>query len=88
MSDIPIQEDTGDYRMFSKRAIDALRQLKENERNMKGLFSYIGLKKKPIYYERDARAAGCKMCIRDRYCSTCACHAALHVHVKHPSSMT
>lgn len=45
MSDIPIQEDTGDYRMFSKRAIDALRQLKENERNMKGLFSYIGLKK-------------------------------------------
>jgi len=52
MSDIPIQED-------SKRAIDALRQLKENERNMKGLFSYIGLKKKPIYYERDARAAGC-----------------------------
>ena len=59
MSDIPIQEDTGDYRMFSKRAIDALRQLKENERNMKGLFSYIGLKKKPIYYERDARAAGC-----------------------------
>ena len=58
ISDIPIQEDTGDYRMFSKRAIDALRELKENERNMKGLFSYIGFKKKPIYYERDARAAG------------------------------
>ncbi len=58
ISDIPIQEDTGDYRMFSKRAISALRELKENERNMKGLFSYIGFKKKPIYYERDARIAG------------------------------
>ncbi len=58
ISDIPIQEDTGDYRMFSKRAIDALRELKESERNMKGLFSYIGFKKKPIMYERDARVAG------------------------------
>ena len=58
ISDIPIQEDTGDYRMFSKQAINALRELKENERNMKGLFSYIGFKKKAIYYERDARVAG------------------------------
>lgn len=58
ISDIPVQEDTGDYRMFSKRAIDALRRLKENERNMKGLFSFIGFKKKPIYYERDPRIAG------------------------------
>ena len=58
ISDIPVQEDTGDYRMFSKRAVDALRRLKENERNMKGLFSFIGFKKKPIYYERDPRIAG------------------------------
>lgn len=58
ISDIPVQEDTGDYRMLSKRAIEALRQLKENERNMKGLFSFIGFKKKPIFYERDARVAG------------------------------
>ena len=58
ISDIPVQEETGDYRMFSKRAIDALRRLKENERNMKGLFSFIGFKKKPIYYERDPRIAG------------------------------
>lgn len=58
ISNIPVQEDTGDYRMFSKRAIDALRELKESERNTKGLFSYIGFKKKPIYYERDARVAG------------------------------
>lgn len=58
LSDILIQEDTGDFRMFSEKAIHALRQLKESERNMKGLFSYIGLKKKAIYYERDPRIAG------------------------------
>lgn len=58
LSNIPIQENTGDFRMFSQKAIAALRRLKENERNMKGLFSYIGFKKKPIYYERDKRIAG------------------------------
>ena len=58
MSDIPVIEDTGDFRMFSKKAINGLRMLKENERNMKGLFSYIGFNKKPILYQRDARIAG------------------------------
>ena len=48
LSDIPIQKDTGDFRMFSSRAISAIKQIQEKERNMKGLFSYIGLRKKLI----------------------------------------
>ena len=58
MSNIPVLEDTGDFRMFSQKAIEGLRLLKENERNMKGLFSYVGFKKKPLFYQRDARIAG------------------------------
>jgi glycosyltransferase involved in cell wall biosynthesis len=58
ISDIPIQKDTGDYRMFSRKAIDALRQMKERQRNMKGLFSYIGFRKHPIMFKRDKRIAG------------------------------
>lgn len=58
MSTVPIQKDTGDFRMLSTKAIEALRTLKEKERNMKGLFSFIGFKKKAIYYERDERIAG------------------------------
>lgn len=58
MSSVPIQKDTGDFRMLSFKAIQALKQLRENERNMKGLFSFIGFKKKPIYYVRDERVAG------------------------------
>lgn len=58
MSSVPIQKDTGDFRMLSHKAVQALRRLGENERNMKGLFSFIGFKKKPIYYVRDERVAG------------------------------
>ena len=58
LSEIPVQKDTGDFRMFSQKAITALRELKEKERNMKGLFSYIGFRKKPVYYEQEARLAG------------------------------
>jgi len=58
MSSVAIQKDTGDFRMLSSKAIRALRQFGENERNMKGLFSFIGFKKKAIYYERDERMAG------------------------------
>ena len=58
LSNFPVQENAGDFRMFSKRAIAALRELKENERNMKGLFSYIGFNKKPVYYEPEPRIAG------------------------------
>lgn len=58
MSSVVIQKDTGDFRMLSSKAIRALRQFGENERNMKGLFSFIGFKKKAIYYERDERIAG------------------------------
>ena len=57
-SSIPIQKDTGDFRMLSAKAIRAVRQFGENERNMKGLFSFIGFKKKAILYDRDQRVAG------------------------------
>jgi len=58
MSSVPIQKDTGDFRMLSSKAIRALRLFGENERNMKGLFSFIGFKKKAVYYQRDERIAG------------------------------
>ena len=58
-ANIEVQENAGDFRMFSVKAIEALRCFKENERNMKGLFSYIGFRKKCIPYERPPRAAGC-----------------------------
>lgn len=55
---IPIQQDTGDFRLLDKRCVEALRQFRESQRYTKGLFSWIGYKKKEILYDRDPRAAG------------------------------
>lgn len=55
---IPIQKDTGDFRLLDRRCIDALKQIRESERYTKGFFSWIGYKKKEITYIRDPRAAG------------------------------
>ena len=55
---IPIQRDTGDFRLLDRRCVDALKQFRESERYTKGMFSWIGYRKKEILYERDPRAAG------------------------------
>ncbi len=55
---IPIQVDTGDFRLLDRRCIDALREFRESERYTKGMFSWIGFNKKEIMYDRDPRAAG------------------------------
>lgn len=55
---VPIQQDTGDFRLLDRKCIDALRQLREHERNSKALFSWVGFRKIEILYDRDERAAG------------------------------
>ncbi len=57
-TNIPIQIDTGDFRLLDRRCIDALKQFRESQRNTKALFSWIGYKKKEILYNRDPRLAG------------------------------
>jgi glycosyltransferase involved in cell wall biosynthesis len=55
---IPIQQDTGDFRLLSRRCVEALREFRESQRYTKGMYSWIGYKKKEILYDRDPRAAG------------------------------
>ncbi len=42
MGDLKLPEDTGDFRLMSRRAVDAVRQLREQHRFMKGLFAWVG----------------------------------------------
>lgn len=58
LSNVPIQKDTGDFRLLDRRAVEALKQFRESERNTKGMFSWIGFNKKELLYDRDPRAAG------------------------------
>jgi glycosyltransferase involved in cell wall biosynthesis len=58
LSDTPLPRDTGDFRLLSRRALDALGQLRERQRFMKGLFAWIGYRQISIRYDRDPRFAG------------------------------
>lgn len=58
VSKVPIQEDTGDFRLLSRRAVEELKAFPERQRYTKGMFSLIGFKKKAIEFDRDPRVAG------------------------------
>ena len=58
VSHVPIQKDTGDFRLLSRRAVEALKAFPEKQRYTKGLFSLIGFKKMAIEFDRDPRIAG------------------------------
>ena len=58
LSNIDIPLDSGDFCLMTKNALEKINDLPENNRFIRGLRSYIGLKQIGITYERDARAAG------------------------------
>jgi len=58
ISDVKIPDNVGDYRLMDKVAVDALKQLPERQRFMKGLFAWIGFRTVTVDYTRNARAAG------------------------------
>ncbi len=55
---VPIQEDTGDFRLLDRRVVEAIKQFRDSQRNAKAIFSWVGFHKKEILYDRDARVAG------------------------------
>ena len=58
LTKVEIQEDTGDFRLLDRRCVNALKKLRESQRNTKSMFSWIGYKKKEVLYDRDPRIAG------------------------------
>ena len=55
---VRVPENVGDFRLLSRRAVDALLQLREQHRFMKGLFAWIGFPQIGVPYQRDPRFAG------------------------------
>lgn len=53
-----VLQNVGDFRLLDRKCIDALIQLRENERYTKGLFCWIGYRKKEILFDRGDRIAG------------------------------
>ena len=54
--DLP--SDTGDFRLMDRKALNALNSLREQQRFIRGMVSWIGFNQTPILYERHPRAAG------------------------------
>jgi len=55
---IDLPPDTGDFRLMSRRSLDALLRLREQHRFMKGLFAWVGFPATAVLYDRAPRAAG------------------------------
>ena len=58
LTDVKLADGVGDFRMLSRKALDALLTMNEYNRFSKGLFSWIGFKEKIIHYKNRQRAAG------------------------------
>ena len=58
LSDTNIPKNIGEYRMISKKIIDKIRDLRENEFFLRGVVSFIGFKQKIIEFEREGRQIG------------------------------
>ena len=58
MSNIDILPNVGDFRLLDRKCIDAIKQLRETQRYTKGMYCWIGFKKKEILFEQGDRQKG------------------------------
>ncbi|HEY1212777.1 MAG TPA: glycosyltransferase family 2 protein [Bryobacteraceae bacterium] len=58
ISNHQLTQDVGDFRLFSHRAVNAIRSLREEHRYMRGMIAWLGMKEAILPFRRCARAAG------------------------------
>lgn len=58
LSTVPIPKNTGDFRLMDRKVVNAIKNLPERTRFMKGLFAWAGFSTTTIYYDRPERFAG------------------------------
>jgi glycosyltransferase involved in cell wall biosynthesis len=58
LTKVAIPLDTGDFRLMSRRVVDALRRSPERNRFLRGMVSWVGFNQTAIEYDRDVRHAG------------------------------
>src|SRR5205085_457010 len=58
VSDVPLAANAGDFRLLDRRALDALLMMRESNRYLRGMTSWVGFTQTALPYNRDARHAG------------------------------
>jgi len=58
LSSVKIPPNTGDFRLMDRIVVDAVKQLPERTRFMKGIFAWVGFPTTTVWFDREARVAG------------------------------
>src|SRR5919204_2092727 len=58
ISEVQVPVDVGDFRLVDRRALDVFSQMRESNRFVRGMFSWIGLRQTGVLYRRHERFAG------------------------------
>jgi dolichol-phosphate mannosyltransferase len=58
ITSVNIPLDTGDFRLMDRRVVDALGQMRERNRFLRGMVPWVGFKQTGVYFKRDSRFAG------------------------------
>lgn len=58
ITDVDIPVDTGDFRLMDRRVAEVLRAMREHNRFIRGMTSWVGFRQTPVYYTRQARHSG------------------------------
>jgi len=64
---VPYQGQAGDFRMMSRRVVEAVREMPERRRFVRGMVSWVGFRQEPIEYRRAGRAGGRGASYRDLF---------------------
>jgi glycosyltransferase involved in cell wall biosynthesis len=58
ITDVNIPLDTGDFRLMDRKVVDAMNQMRERHRFIRGMTSWVGFRQTGVYYVREERFAG------------------------------
>jgi polyisoprenyl-phosphate glycosyltransferase len=58
LADVEIPADVGDFRLLDRKALDAYQAMREHDRYLRGMVSWVGFKQIGVQYSRDERRAG------------------------------
>jgi polyisoprenyl-phosphate glycosyltransferase len=58
ISNIDVPLDVGDFRLVDRRALEAFKSMRETNRYVRGMFSWIGFRQVGVSFQRDERFAG------------------------------
>ncbi len=58
LSDVEIPVDTGDFRLMDRKVVDAIKDMPERDRFIRGMVAWVGFSQYALQYDREERYAG------------------------------